>query len=235
MSTIKAMPDEERPRERLLRVGASALADRELLAIILRTGSAGGNVLDLARKLLSDHGGLSGLARLEAAQLLAEPGIGPAKAAQIMAALEMGRRAVAMTPQDRPAITSPATAARVLLPLLSHQTQEHFVVLYLDTRHRLLDQEILYRGSLNGAPARLAEVFRGAVRRNCAAILVAHNHPSGDPTPSQADLRFTEALVEAGQLLEIEVLDHLIIGANRYVSLREEGHFPARWPSHRPK
>ncbi len=233
--SVKAMPDEERPRERLLKQGATALADRELLAIILRTGTAEENALDLARRLLSSYGGLEGLARVEAAQLLAEPGIGPAKAAQVLAALELGRRVATLTPEARPQVTSPADAARLLVPMLAYQSQEHFVILYLDTRHRLLDQETLYRGSLNSAPARTAEVFRGAVRRNCAAILVAHNHPSGDPEPSLEDIRFTERLIEAGQLLEIEVLDHLIIGANRYISLRERGHFPATWASRRFK
>ncbi len=231
--SVKAMPDSERPRERLLNYGAAALADRELLAIILRTGSSGENALDLARRLLTSYGGLAGLARIEAAQLLAEPGIGPAKASQVLAAVELGRRIVTFTPEERPQITSPADAARLLMPLLAHQSQEHFVVLYLDTRHRLLDQEILYRGSLNGSITRTAEVFRGAVRRNCAAILVAHNHPSGDPEPSHADIAFTARLIEAGQLLEIEVLDHLIIGANRYVSLRDQGHFPATQPLRR--
>ncbi len=138
--SVKAMPDEERPRERLLKQGAAALADRELLAIILRSGTAEENALDLARRLLSSYGGLEGLARVEAAQLLAEPGIGPAKAAQVLAALELGRRIATLTPEARPQITSPAEAARLLVPTLSYQSQEHFVVLYLDTRHRLLDQ-----------------------------------------------------------------------------------------------
>ncbi len=225
--TVKAMPDDERPRERLLKVGAAALTDGELLALILGSGSRDENVLDLARRLLVDFGGLGGLLDVEAAQLIAVRGIGPAKAAKLLAALELGRRVLAYTPQARPQITSPEAAARLLTPFMAHEKQELFVVLYLDTRHRLLDREQLYKGSLNSSITRTAEVFRGAVRRNCAAILVAHNHPSGDPEPSPEDIAFTDRLIEAGQLLEIEVLDHLIIGAMGYVSLRERGHFPA--------
>ncbi len=226
--TMKALPNEERPRERLLREGAGALADRELLAIILRSGSREENALDLARRLLSQHHGLAGLLRLEAAQLMAEKGIGPAKAAQLLAALELGRRAVDRSLQKKRTIDSPEAAATFLLPKLAHLEQEVFVILYLDTRHRVMEHEILYRGSLNSSITRIAEIFRGAVRRNCAAILVAHNHPSGDPTPSPEDIAFTDRLIEAGQLLEIEVLDHLIIGDQKYTSLREQGHFPTR-------
>lgn len=218
---IHDMPVEERPRERLAHVGPQALSTAELLAIILRTGVKGENVLTMAQRLLGTYAGLGGLSRAELAQLTAEHGLGPAKATQIMAALELGKRLMAESPEERFQIRSPADGAHILTPLIGHQEQEHFVVLYMDTRNRVTDREILYKGSLNTSLVRIAEVFRGAVRRNCASIIVAHNHPSGDPNPSPEDIALTRRLVKAGKILEIDVLDHFIIGAQRYVSLRE--------------
>ncbi len=219
--TVKEMPIEERPRERLMRAGPQALSTAELLAIILRVGVGGENVLTMASRILANHNGLSGLARADFAQLAAERGLGPAKTAQILAALELGRRLMAESPEERWQIRAPSDAAHVLMPKIGFQQQEHFVVLYLDTRNRVIDQEVLYVGSLNTSLVRIAEVFRGAVRRNCAAVIVAHNHPSGDPNPSPEDVALTRRLVDAGKLLEVDVLDHLVIGQNRYVSLRE--------------
>lgn len=221
--TVKEMPEEERPRERLAHAGPQALSSAELLAIILRTGVQGENVVAMASRLLAKFGGLGGLSRVELAQLSQEHGLGPAKAAQLAAALELGRRLMAESPEERFQIRSPQDAANILMPLVGHQEQEHFVVLYLDTRNRVLEREILYKGSLNTSLVRIAEVFRGAIRRNCAAVIVAHNHPSGDPAPSPEDVALTRRLVEAGKLLEVEVLDHMVIGHNRYVSLRERG------------
>ena len=128
---------------------------------------------------------------------------------------------MAEAPEERYQIRSPGDAANLLMPMIGHQEQEHFVVLYLDTRNRVLDREILYKGSLNTSLVRIAEVFRGAVRRNCAGIVVAHNHPSGDPNPSPEDIALTRRLVSAGKLLEIDMLDHVVVGQNRFVSLRE--------------
>lgn len=219
--TVKDMPIEERPRERLARVGPQALSTGELLAIILRVGVGGENVLSMANRLLASFGGLAGLSRADFAQLAAEHGVGPAKTAQIHAALELGRRLMAESPEERWQIRAPSDAAHILMPVMSHQEQEHFAVLFLDTRNRVTDREILYKGSLNTSLVRVAEVFRGAVRRNCASVIVAHNHPSGDPSPSPEDVALTRRLVEAGKLIEIDVLDHLVIGDNRYVSLRE--------------
>jgi len=218
---IREMPVAERPRERLARVGPQAVSTAELLAIILRTGVKGENVLTMAQRLLSTYGGLGGLSRAEVSQLGTEHGIGPAKAAQIVAALELGKRLMAEAPEERFQIRSPADGAHILIPLIGHQEQEHFVVLYMDTRNRVTDREILYKGSLNTSLVRTAEVFRGAIRRNCASIIVAHNHPSGDPNPSPEDVALTRRLVQAGKLLEVEVLDHFIIGDQRYISLRE--------------
>ncbi len=221
--TVKDMPEEERPRERLARVGPQALSTMELLAILLRVGVNGENVLNLAARILSELGDLEGLAHADFAQLIAVHGLGPAKAAQLLAALELGRRVMMAAPQERDQINMPAKAARILQALIGHQEQEHFVVLYLDTRNHILDSETLYKGSLNTSLVRVAEVFRGAVRRNCAAIIVGHNHPSGNPEPSPEDITLTRRLVEAGKLLEIELLDHIVVGYNRYVSLRERG------------
>jgi DNA repair protein RadC len=219
--TVKEMPIDERPRERLMRSGPQALSTAELLAIILRVGIGGENVLTMASRILANYDGLSGLARADFAQLAAERGLGPAKTAQILAALELGRRLMAESPEERWQIRAPSDAAHVLMPRLGFSEQENFAVLYLDTRNRVVDQEILYVGSLNTSLVRIAEVFRGAVRRNCAAVIVAHNHPSGDPNPSPEDVALTRRLVDAGKLLEVDVLDHLVIGQNRYVSLRE--------------
>jgi DNA repair protein RadC len=219
--TVKEMPLEERPRERMMHVGPQALSTAELLAIILRVGVGGENVLTLAQRLLASFEGLGGLARAEFSQLAAVRGLGTAKSAQILAALELGRRLMAESPEERWQIRAPSDAAHILMPKLGFQEQEHFVVLYLDTRNRVTDQETLYIGSLNTSLVRIAEVFRGAVRRNCAAVIVAHNHPSGDPTPSPEDVTLTRRLVDAGKLLEVDVLDHLVIGNNRFISLRE--------------
>ncbi len=221
--TIKDLPVDERPRERLERAGEGALSTTELLAIILRTGVGGENVLDMARRLLSRFDGLPGLARASFAELEAERGLGKAKTAQIKAALEVGRRILLVSPEDRFVVRSPADVAQFLIAEMAHLEQEHFRVLYLDTRNRLMGVETIYVGSLNASHIRVSEVFRDAVKRNCAAIIVAHNHPSGDPTPSPEDVEVTRQLAAAGKLLDIEVLDHLIVGQQRFVSLRERG------------
>jgi DNA repair protein RadC len=220
---IRDLPADERPRERLARAGEGALSTTELLAIILRTGVGGESALDIARRLLSRYEGLGGLARASFAELLAEKGLGEAKTAQLKAALELGRRMLLVTPEDRFIVRSPADVAQLLMAEMSHLEQEHFQVLYLDTRNRLLGSETVYVGSLNASHIRVGEIFRDAVKRNCAAVIVAHNHPSGDPTPSPEDVEVTRQLVAAGELLDIEVLDHLVIGQQRFVSLRERG------------
>jgi len=220
---IKDLPTDERPRERLERAGEGALSTSELLAIILRTGVGGESVLDMARRLLARFDGLPGIARASFAELEAERGLGPAKTAQLKAALELGRRILLVSPEDRFVVRSPADVAQFLIAEMAHLEQEHFRVLYLDTRNRLMGVETIYVGSLNASHIRVSEVFRDAVKRNCAAIIVAHNHPSGDPTPSPEDVEVTRQLAAAGKLLDIEVLDHLIVGQQRFVSLRERG------------
>ncbi|MBM4431976.1 MAG: JAB domain-containing protein [Chloroflexi bacterium] len=221
--TIRELPLSERPRERLQHSGASALAPSELLAIILRTGVGGENVVDMAKRLLVAYGGLAGLARASFGQLAAEHGLGPAKTAQLQAAFELGRRLLVASPDERPQVSSPADAANLLMPEMEHLEQEHLRVLLLDTKHHVLASPTVYVGNVNTSVIRVAELFREAIRLNCAALIVAHNHPSGDPTPSPDDVRVTEQIVQAGKLLDIEVLDHLVIGRQRYVSLKERG------------
>jgi DNA repair protein RadC len=221
--TIHDMPTGERPRERLLHYGPEALSTAELLAILLRTGSRGENVLDLATRLLVEFDGLGGLVRASLAELSALPGVGPAKAAQLTAGLEMGRRLLITAPHERPQITSPADAANLLLLEMAYLEQEHLRLLLLDTKNRVLASPVVYKGNVNTSVIRIAELFRQAIRHNSTAMILAHNHPSGDPTPSPEDVRVTRQIVEAGQLLDIEILDHLIIGGGRYVSLKERG------------
>jgi DNA repair protein RadC len=193
------------------------------LAIILRVGVGGESVLDLATRLLVTYGGLGGLARASFGQLAQEHGLGTAKTAQMLAAFELGRRLLITSPQERPQINSPADAANLLMLEMGLLEQEELRVLLLDTKHRVLGTPTVYKGNVNTSVIRVAELFREAVRLNCVAVIVAHNHPSGDPTPSPDDVRVTEQMVKAGQLLDIEVLDHLIIGRQRYVSLKERG------------
>ncbi len=220
---ITDLDTSDRPRERLLNLGPTSLSNAELIAILLRAGIEGLNVLQLAQKLLLDLGGLTGLHQAPLEALCERRGIGPAKAAQLKAAIELGRRLSIASPQERPVIQSPEDAASLLLYEMGALEQEHLRVLLLDTRNRVLRTVEVYRGSLNSSMIRIGEVFREAVRMNAAAIIVAHNHPSGDPTPSPEDVRVTKALVESGELMDIEVLDHLIIGKNRYVSLKSKG------------
>ena len=221
--TIRELPASERPRERLQHRGAAALSNSELLAIILRTGVGGESVLDLATRLLVAYGGLGGLARASFGQLTQEHGLGVAKTAQLQAAFELGRRLLIASPDERPQITSPADAANLLMPEMGLLEQEELRTVLLDTKHHVLDSPTVYKGNVNTSVIRVGELFREAVRVNCVALIVVHNHPSGDPTPSPDDVRVTEQIVQAGKLLDIEVLDHLIIGRQRYVSLKERG------------
>ena len=221
--TMKEMPSSERPRERLLHYGPSALSTGELLAIILRTGTPDENVLRMAQRLLKTFDGLGGLVQASANQLAAEKGLGPAKVAQLKAALELGRRLLVAAPEERPQIRTPADAANLLMSEMGLLEQEHLRVILLDTKNRVLDTPTVYVGSLNTSLIRVGELFREAIRANCASLIVAHNHPSGDPTPSPEDVAVTRQIADAGKLLDVEVLDHLIIGHQRFVSLKERG------------
>lgn len=220
---IRDLPDDLRPRERMLYAGPSALSTAELLAIILRVGNRGENVIRMSERLLSEFGGLPGLAQANFEELCGAHGIGDAKATQIKAALELGRRLMAAAPQERLQVRSPVDVANLLMLEMSLLEQEQLRVVLLDTKNYIIRVHSVYTGSLNSAVVRISEVFREPIRTNSAAIVVAHNHPSGDPTPSPEDVRVTEMIVEAGALLDIDVLDHLIIGRNRFVSMKERG------------
>jgi len=220
---IRDLPMDERPRERLQHYGPGSLSTAELLAILLRVGVEGCSAVSLGQRLLSQFGGIAGLARVSFAELCEVHGLGPAKAAQLKAALELGRRLLIASPQERPRITSPADAANLLMLEMSLLEQEHLRVMLLDTKNHVLASPTVYKGSVHTSVVRVGELFRDAIKSNAVALILAHNHPSGDPTPSREDVRLTEQVVEAGKLLDIELLDHLVIGQQRYVSLKERG------------
>ena len=230
--TLKDYPVHERPRERLLGLGAPSLSDAELLAVLLGTGSTGETAVDLARRLL--HLGADGaspqdrgaawryLAGASPDELSQVPGVGPAKAARIKAAVELGRRLAGST-ANRPVITSPAEVAKLLMESMRHLDREHFKIVVLNTKNQVLATELISVGSLSSSIVHPREIFKGPLRRSAAAVVLCHNHPSGDPAPSPEDVEVTRRLIEAGRILGIEVLDHVIIGDNRYASLRERG------------
>lgn len=213
----------ERPRERLEKHGPGNLSVAELLAILLRVGVEGENAVQMAHRLLNEFGGLTGLHRATFEEVVMQHGLGPAKAAQIKAALELGNRLRRESPDERPSINSPADAAELVQFEMSALEQEELRVILLDTRNRLLKIEAVYRGSVNTSQVRVGEIFKAAIRNNAPSLIVVHNHPSGDPTPSPDDVAITRAILSAGKLLDVDVLDHLVIGQGRYVSLKERG------------
>jgi DNA repair protein RadC len=204
---IKELPPGEQPRERLRDYGPAALSDAELLAILLRVGVSGTNVLQLAQQLLTERGGWPGLMRAEYADLCKRHGVGEAKAATLKAALEIGRRLLLIEQEQRVQIKSPTDVAQLLMLEMSHLDQEHLRTVLLDTKNRVQGISTVYVGSLNTSLIRVGEVFKDALKKNSAALIVVHNHPSGDPTPSPEDVIVTREIVAAGQLLDIEVLD----------------------------
>ena len=216
---IKDLPLRERPVNRLREAGPKAVSTTELLACLLQTS----NALHQARELLSQFEGLPGLARASEAELVQVDGIGPAQAARIKAALEVGRRLTAHPTDERPQVRSPYDAAQLLMVEMSLLDQEHLRLILLDIKNYVLSIPTVYIGSLNTTMIRIGELFRYALKENCAALIMAHNHPSGDPTPSPEDVIVTGKIVEAGRMLDIEVLDSLILGRGRFVSLKERG------------
>ncbi|NJN16243.1 MAG: DNA repair protein RadC [Oscillochloris sp.] len=220
---LRELPPTSQPRERLRDLGPAALSDTELLAILLRVGVSGTNVLQLAQELLSEYRGWSGLLRVDYHELCKRRGLGEAKTAALKAALEIGRRLLATGIEERTQIRSPADVAALLMLEMGHLEQEHLRTVLLDTKNRVQQIATVYIGSVNSAQIRVGEVFREAVRRTSAALIVVHNHPSGDPNPSPEDILVTRQIVEAGKLLDVDVLDHLVIGRGRYVSMRERG------------
>lgn len=220
---LKDLPEDLKPRERLYKLGPEVLSNREILAILLRTGTKGENVLELAERILIEAGGLIGLARLSVHELEQVHGIGPAKAAQVKAALEFGKRSISTDPVTRPVINSPSDVADLVMEEMRSLDREHFRIMHLSTRNNVLGISAVSVGSLNSSIVHPRECFKEAIRRNANSVILLHNHPSGDPTPSREDLDITRRLTEGGKILGIEILDHVIIGEKRYVSLKEQG------------
>lgn len=221
--TIKELPADERPREKMKERGAQALGNSELLAILLRTGTAAESALRLAENLLDREGGLAGLGHATIEEVEQVRGIGEAKAVTLLAALELGRRLASLAPLDRTAVRSPEDIAALLLPRFRYESRESFVAVLLSTKNHVLKTPVISVGSLNASIVHPRELFREAINASAAAVIVAHNHPSGDPTPSPEDITLTRKLVEAGNILDIPVLDHVVLGDGKYVSFKEKG------------
>ncbi|WNS43587.1 DNA repair protein RadC [Paenibacillus sp. MMS20-IR301] len=221
---LRDLPHEERPRERMMHYGAESLSQAELLAILLRTGAHRESAIHIAQRLLGIAGGLRGLADLSIEELTSIKGIGPAKAVQLKAGIELGRRMANSRLAEPVIIRSPQDAAEILTEQLRYLQKEHFICLFLNTKNHVIAQETLSMGSLNASIVHPREVFRAAMKCSSAAIICAHNHPSGDPAPSPEDISLTSRLMQAGEIVGIDVLDHLVIGDSSYVSLKEKGY-----------
>ncbi|RLQ98058.1 RadC family protein [Falsibacillus albus] len=221
---IRDYPQEERPRERLAFNGAKSLSNQELLAILLRTGTKSESVVHLSNRVLKHFDGLRLLKDASLEELTSIKGIGEAKAIQILAAIEMGTRIGNLAYDDRYVIRSPEDGANYVMNDMRFLSQEHFVCLYLNTKNQVLHRQTVFVGSLNASIVHPREVFKEAFRRSAASIICAHNHPSGDPSPSREDIEVTKRLVECGKMIGIDILDHLIIGDKKYISLKEKGY-----------
>ena len=222
---MKELPIDDRPREKLINNGAAALTDSELLAILIGSGTKEKSALDIARDLTADNGILKNIATVHDVKELAKTkGLGRAKAAIIIAALELGRRIAGAEPLSRDSITSPEDGVALLMPRLRYETKEHFLVVLLNSKNKVLEIEQISEGSLNSSVVHPREVFAPAVLHHAAAILTAHNHPSGDPTPSKEDKDLTNTLAQAGKYMGIPVLDHIIIGDAKYFSFKEHSY-----------
>ncbi|UBM25279.1 DNA repair protein RadC [Pseudomonas sp. p1(2021b)] len=222
---IREWPADERPREKLLQRGTAVLSDAELLAVLLGSGVAGRNVLDLARGLLARFGGLRQFLEADREAVLREPGMGPVKYAQLQALLEIGRRYLDESIEREPALESPASVRRYLKSMLRHEVSEVFGCLFLDTKHRPIAFEILFRGTVNRADVYPREVVRRSLLHNAAALILCHNHPSGNSEPSQDDVHLTVSLKRGLALIDVRVLDHIIIGDGEPLSMLEQGWF----------
>ncbi len=221
--TIREMPTEERPRERLREHGPGHLSNAELMAILLRTGLEGENAVAVATRILAAFGGLPGFSKAGYPELCAQKGLSHAKSCQLLAAIELGKRVAAVRTDDQTAISGPADIAAMLMPEMATLDREHLKVILLNTKNQVQSVHQLYVGSVNTAMVRPAEVFEEAVRWTCPSIALVHNHPSGDPTPSAEDVAMTKRLIGAGEILDVELVDHIVIGKQRFVSMRERG------------
>ena len=220
---MKTVAPHDRPREKLQRLGAHTLGDNELIAIVLGHGQANASALDLANTLLVGIGGVDGLARARPEDLTRIAGIGPARAAQVLAAVELGRRTLTRGGRCRVQLTTPRSAAELLLPQYGNRAVEQFGVVLLDTKHRVLRTTIVSVGTLDASIVHPREIFREATAAGAAALVLFHNHPSGDPEPSPEDVQLTRRLIAAGVLMGIDVIDHVILADVRYCSLKEKG------------
>lgn len=221
---IKDVPKEDRPRERLLKFGPSHLSNQEIIAILLRSGTRNESVVSLASRVLMHFEGLKLLRDATIEELTSIKGIGIAKGVLILSALELGKRMNEYRPNERYVIRSPEDGADYVMEEMRSLRQEHFVVLFLDTKNQIIHKQTIFIGSLNASIVHPREVYREAVKRSAASIICIHNHPSGDPTPSQEDIHVTRRIVESGKIIGIELLDHLIIGDRKFISLKEKGY-----------
>lgn len=220
-SLIADLPMDERPRERLLKHGVDTLSDAELVAILIGSGVKGKSAIQVARELLA--GGLNVLARRDGAAVQRSRGVGAAKAARIAAAFEIGRRLAAHVEGERDPIRDPQSIARSLIARYSHHVQERLGAIFLDSKNRIIREREVYVGTLNNTTVSTRDVLRFALEDHAASVIIFHNHPSGDPSPSAEDLLFTKKMVEASKLMGVELVDHLILGANRFISLKQRG------------
>ncbi|MFP4020891.1 MAG: RadC family protein [Halanaerobium sp.] len=223
--TIKELPAEERPREKLLKKGSKYLSTAELLALIIRTGSKERTAVELAQDLLNFYGGLEGLQDLSCEELQKINGIGTAKAAQINSVIELSRRISALKNQKRDLVSNPIQAAELLAGEMRFLKQEVLRVILLDVKNKVIAAPEISRGGLSSSIVHPREVFKEAIRRSSAAVILVHNHPSGDPTPSADDLSITKKLVKTGKIIGIEIIDHIIIAGDKYLSFKEKGLF----------
>ncbi|ERI90103.1 DNA repair protein RadC [Clostridiales bacterium oral taxon 876 str. F0540] len=223
--TLKIMdlPENERPREKLLKYGAETLSNGELIAVILRTGSLSEDILNLSNRVLKETGGLNGLLSSDAHEFLSLKGIGAAKAAQLMALAEISKRFRTFRSGEEYKITQPKDAAELLMEDMRYLKQEHLKVIMLNTKNIVITVKTVSVGSLNSSIVHPREVFCEAIKKSSASIIISHNHPSGDPSPSNEDISLTQRIKESGRLLGIELLDHIIIGNGNYISLKEKG------------
>ncbi len=221
---MKDVPRSERPRERLITYGENHLSNQEILAILIGSGTRKESVMELANRLLMHFEGLKLLGDATIEELTAIKGIGTAKGVTMLAAIELGRRIQQYKPEERYTVRSPEDGADYIMEEMRDLKQEHLVVLFLNTKNQIMHRQTIFVGSLNASIVHPREIFREAVKRSSASIICAHNHPSGDPSPSQEDIHVTRRLVEAGKIMGIELLDHLVIGDNSFISLKEKGY-----------
>lgn len=222
---IRDVPSAERPRERVLKEGsATVLSNSELLAILLRSGTRKESVLQLSQRLLNHFNGVRMLSEATVKEMVKLNGIGEAKAVEVLSAIELGKRVNQLQMPERTAIHSPEAGAELVMDEMRFLSQEHFVCLYLNTKNQVLQRKTVFIGSLNASIVHPREVFKEAFRYSAASVICFHNHPSGDPSPSREDIAITQRLVECGQMLGIEVLDHIVIGDRKFISLKEKGY-----------